>query len=240
MSKTIQPPVSNSSPAVERKSESTSPVDLTEEVLITLRRAIVSGAFAAGDRLPEAATAAQLGVSRVPVREAMLQLEREGLLRFDSRGGALVRELSAGDFEEIFSLRLHLEPLAAELACRHLSELEADLLEANIARTRRASRLLEVTLLDVEFHDIIMRASRHSRLLQCWQGLKPQLEIWLHRMHRHFEAATRRTRETTVREHARLLDALRSGNPDEAAARMKKHTAGWRDQLNQLSSGGSR
>jgi len=213
----------------------TSSGDLTGEVLVRLRKAVISGAFAPGDRLPEAATAAQLGVSRVPVREAMLQLEREGLLLFDRRGSAFVRELAMEDFEEIFSLRLSLEPLGAGLACERLTELDVELLEANIALTARASRLLEVTLLDVEFHDLIMRASRHSRLLQCWHGLKPQLEVWLHRMHQHYETATRRTRETTVREHARLLGLLRAGRAKVVSAQMRKHTAGWRELLNNLS-----
>jgi DNA-binding GntR family transcriptional regulator len=214
-------------PPVERRA-------LTDDVLSTLRKAILAGAFAPGDHIPEARTATQLGVSRVPVREAMLQLEREGLLAFDRRGAALVRELTAGDLEEIFSLRLALEPMGAELACRRLTREDANLLESNIARTRAAGRLLEVTLLDVEFHDLVMQTARHSRLLQCWLGLKPQLEVWLHRMHRQYEAATRHTRETTVREHLELLATLRSGNPGRAAARMRKHTEGWRDQLSRL------
>lgn len=208
---------------------------LTDDVVTTLRKAILSGAFAPGDRLPEAATAAQLHVSRVPVREAMLQLEREGLLTFDQRGSASVRKLTTQDFEEIFSLRLTLEPLAAELACLNRSELDLELLEANVARTRKATRLLEVTLLDVEFHDLIMRASRHSRLLRCWQDLKPQLEVWLHRMHQHYETETRRTRETTVREHNHLLALLRARKATAAADRMRQHTAGWREHLNKLS-----
>lgn len=213
---------------------------LTDDVLSTLRKAILAGAFAPGDHIPEARTAAQLGVSRVPVREAMLQLEREGLLTFDRRGAALVRELTPGDFEEIFSLRLALEPLGAELACRRFTEADANLFESNVSCTRAASRLLEVTLLDVEFHDLIMRTARHSRLLQCWLSLKPQLEVWLHRMHQQYEAATKRTRETTVREHLELLTTLRSGNPGRAAARMRKHTEGWRDQLSKLTESANR
>jgi DNA-binding GntR family transcriptional regulator len=213
---------------------------LTDDVLSTLRKAILAGAFAPGDHIPEARTATQLGVSRVPVREAMLQLEREGLLTFDRRGAALVRELTPGDFEEIFSLRLALEPMGAELACRRLTNADVGLFESNLARTRTAKRLLEVTLLDVEFHDLVMRTALHSRLLQCWLSLKPQLEVWLHRMHQQYEAATRRTRETTVREHLELLAMLRSGNPARAAARMRKHTEGWRDQLSKLTESANR
>src|SRR3954467_8737144 len=58
---------------------------LTDEVLTTLRKAIIAGAFGPGDHVPEARMAEQLGVSRVPVREAMMALEREGLLMFDER-----------------------------------------------------------------------------------------------------------------------------------------------------------
>jgi DNA-binding GntR family transcriptional regulator len=70
-----------------------------------LRKAILSGAFAGGDHLVESRLAAQLGVSRAPVREAMFQLEREGLLQFDEGGAALVKELKRADMEEIFALR---------------------------------------------------------------------------------------------------------------------------------------
>ena len=63
------------------------------------------------------ALAQQLGVSRAPVREAMMQLEREGLLTFDKRGAAFVKEFTADDLEEIYSLRLTLETMAARLAC---------------------------------------------------------------------------------------------------------------------------
>jgi DNA-binding GntR family transcriptional regulator len=213
---------------------------LTDDVLSNLRKAILAGAFAPGEHIPEARTAVRLGVSRVPVREAMLQLEREGLLTFDHRGAARVRKLTEDDLEEIFSLRLALEPMGAGLACRRLDETDAHLFELNIARTQAARRLLEVTLLDVEFHDLVIRTARHTRLQQCWSGLKPQLEAWLHRLHRDYETATRATRETTVREHLELLTVLRAGHPEYAAARMRKHTEGWREQLSKLTASANR
>ncbi len=204
---------------------------LTDTVLEKLRKGILSGAYAPGDRLPESRTAMQLGVSRVPVREAMLQLEREGLLRFDARGGAVVRELTTEDFEEIFSLRLVLEPMAAALACRRARPEDFEAMRANLAAMRSVTRLLDLTLLDVEFHDLIMRASRHSRLLQSWRGLKPQLEVWLHRMHRQIDAPEGRVREVTVQGHEDLLQSLIQGDPAEASERIRRHTEGWREQL---------
>src|SRR3954469_5815073 len=121
---------------------------LTDQVLTTLRKAIVSGAFTPGDHVPETRMAEQLGVSRVPVREAMMTLEREGLLEFDERGAARVRNFTAADFEEVFSMRIALEPMAARLACRRLQSGDVSALTENIKRMRKTSSLLEMTLLD--------------------------------------------------------------------------------------------
>jgi DNA-binding GntR family transcriptional regulator len=116
-----------------------------DEVLETLRKSIITGAFAPGDHLAEGALAEQLGVSRAPVREAMMQLEREGLLAFDKRGAARVKAFTDDDFDEIFGLRLELETMAARLACRNFSDWDEQRLAENIERTRGASRLLELT-----------------------------------------------------------------------------------------------
>ena len=75
-----------------------------DDVLDTLRKSIIAGAFASGDHIAEGTLAQQLGVSRAPVREAMMQLEREGLLVFNKRGAALVKEFTTEDLDEIFSL----------------------------------------------------------------------------------------------------------------------------------------
>lgn len=201
-----------------------------DDVLETLRKAIIAGAFAPGDHLAEGALAEQLGVSRAPVREAMMELEREGLLAFDKRGAARVQTFTEDDFQEIFSLRLELETMAARLACRNLSASDEQLLAANIQRTREASRLLELTLLDVEFHDLVVRAARHSRLATCWATLRHQLEYWLARMQSRLAAPVLKTREATVRNHQGLLTALRSGHEARAVKAVREHIEGWRRQ----------
>lgn len=198
-----------------------------DNVLDTLRKAIIAGAFAPGDHLAEGSLAQQLGTSRAPVREAMVELEREGLLIFNQRGAALVKAFSDEDLQEIFSLRLTLETMGARFASRHLRESDARRLEENIARTRSARRLLELTLLDVEFHDEIMQAARHTRLYCCWDHLRHQIEVWLARMHSESEAPTEETREATVRCHLEILAALRSGEEETAAGAMHHHIKGW-------------
>jgi DNA-binding GntR family transcriptional regulator len=201
-----------------------------DDVLDTLRKSIIAGAFAPGDHIAEGSLAQQFGVSRAPVREAMIQLEREGLLVFDKRGAARVKAFTEDDFEEIFSLRLELEIMAARLACRNFSATDEQRLARNIERTRSASRLLELTLLDVEFHDLVVQAARHSRLAMCWATLRHQLEFWLARMQSRLAAPVRKTREATVRNHQGLLAALRSGNEARAVKAFREHIEGWRRQ----------
>jgi DNA-binding GntR family transcriptional regulator len=207
---------------------------VTEEVLATVRKAILSGAFAGGDHLVESRLAVQLGVSRAPVREAMFQLEREGLLQFDEGGAALVRKLTRLDMEEIFALRSALEVMAARLACKRLDEKTIAALKENIRRTDADQPLLDLTLLDVEFHDLMIDAAGNSRLQAAWRNLRPQLQLWLARLHGRHEAATRQTRTITARAHRDLLKDLLSGDPDRAETLIKKHLDGWRKYLDSL------
>ena len=174
--------------------------------------------------------AAQLGVSRVPVREAMMALEREGLLVFDSRGAARVRDFTPEDFEEIFTLRLALEPMAARRACWKLQPSDVTALEENIGRMRDTLCLLEVTLLDVEFHDLVVQAARHSRLHASWANLRSQLRVWLARLHRHQGSLTE-TRGNSVSGHLEVLRALQSGDAESSAGLMHEHLVSWRERM---------
>jgi DNA-binding GntR family transcriptional regulator len=159
-----------------------------------------------------------------------MQLEREGLLVFDKRGAARVKVFTEDEFEEIFSLRLALETMAVRLACGNLAAAHEVRIADNISRTRGASRLLELTLLDIEFHDLIVQAAKHSRLQTCWATLRHQLEFWLARMHSRVQAPVTKTRDATVRNHQKLLAAIRSGNEARAVKAMREHIEGWRRQ----------
>ena len=174
--------------------------------------------------------AEQLGVSRVPVREAMMTLEREGLLEFDERGAARVRNFTAADFEEIFTMRLALEPMAARLACRRLQSVDVAALTENIKRMRKTSSPLEVTLLDVDFHDLIMQSARHSLLSVCWGNLGSLLRVWLARLHRR-EEGPKETKQLTVRGHVQIVKILQSGDGDAAAEAMRQHLVSWRERM---------
>lgn len=195
-----------------------------------LRSEILNGTSAPGALLAESAVARRLGVSRVPVREALFALEREGLVEFSPTGRAFVKELTPQDFEELYVLRLALEPLASRLAA---SALKADmaLLEDNLAATRRARSVQEVTLLDLEFHQIILEASGNARLVKLWRSLRGELELWLGRLHRSHQLQTRETLQETVEAHQSIIAGFKTQSPAVCERLMREHILGWREWL---------
>jgi DNA-binding GntR family transcriptional regulator len=195
-----------------------------------LRSRIIDGVLEPGALLAESAAARELGVSRVPVREALFALEREGLVEFSATGRAYVKDLSPHDFEELYVLRLALEPVAARLAAAALRE-DASQLEANIKATGKAPTLLVVTNLDLEFHEIILEATGNARLLKLWRSLRSELELWLGRLHRSKQLQTHGTREETVSTHRDLLECFRTQSPAVCERKMREHVLGWREWL---------
>ena len=202
----------------------------SDHALATLRSRILEGDLPPGALLAEAAAAQELGVSRVPVREALFALEREGLVEFSGTGRAYVKELSPHDFEELYALRLTLEPVAARLAAPALQR-DPSSLEANLEATGRASALIQVTQLDLDFHEIILEASGNGRLLKLWRSMRHELALWLGRLHRSKQLQTRGTRVETVASHERLVTAFKTKSPAECERLMGQHILGWREWL---------
>lgn len=195
-----------------------------------LRQEILDGKISPGHLLAESAVAQRLGVSRVPVREALFTLEREGLVEFSDTGRAYVKDLTPHDFEELYVLRLALEPVAARLAAPALRE-DFLRLEKNIKTTSKATTLLQVTQLDLDFHEIILEASGNARLLKLWHSLRSELELWLGRLHRSKQIQTRGTREETVSSHRELLECFRKESSAVCERKMREHILGWREWL---------
>ena len=202
----------------------------SDSATATLRRQILSGKASAGDLLAESAVARRLGVSRVPVREALFNLEREGLVEFSGTGRAYVKDLTPQDFEELFVVRLALEPLAARLATPFLRKDPSRLLD-NLAATRRARSVHEVTRLDLEFHELILAASGNARLLKLWRSMRGQLELWLSRLHHSHQMQTRETQRETLEAHEAILACFQTQPPSDCERLMRQHIFGWREWL---------
>jgi DNA-binding GntR family transcriptional regulator len=202
----------------------------SDESVRRLRSDIIDGALAPGTLLAEASVARRLGVSRVPVREALFTLEQEGLVEFGATGRAFVKALTPRDFEELFVLRLTLEPAAARLAATKFKVDVSDL-EKNLADTVRAKSVPAVTRLDLEFHDIILVASGNARLLKLWRSLRGELELWLGRLHRTHQLQTKETLGQTVEAHRAIIDCYQSQSPASCERFMREHIQGWREWL---------
>ena len=208
---------------------------LAGETRERLRKAILGGELPGGTPLPEAATAERLGVSRVPVREALTELEREGLVVFAATGRASVRRFERDDFLEILTLRAALQSLAAREAARRGGPDDLRRLESLVERTGEAGDLAEVSALDSAFHDEVVALARHARLARAWADLRPQMELWLARLHRKREGLRRDVRDVTFRAHREFLKVLARRRPDEAARWMDEHCLSWIDSMPDLS-----
>ncbi len=195
-----------------------------------LRSRIIDGILEPGALLAEAAAARELGVSRVPVREALFALERDGLVSFSESGRAYVKELSPHDFEELYALRLALEPMGAELASPRL-RTDLSVLERNVEATRKAKTIRDVTRLDLDFHELILEASDNSRLLKLWRSLRGELELWLGQLHRMHQSNSLDTREGTAGAHEQIIHCFRNAKPQACERLVRQHIQGWREWM---------
>jgi len=192
---------------------------LSEHIASSLRDAIIGGQIRPGQRLAEAQIASGLKVSRAPVRNALASLEQEGLVSRVTNRGTTVVHLSGRDIEEITSLRLLLEVLAvrrviAQGAGEHWAKLMA-----NVQETEKAFTPELLATLDLEFHELLVRAADHGRLLNSWLGLRSQIRLLMMRRNLTDPAAP----GATVRGHKELLGAIRERNEDRAVQLVEKH-----------------
>jgi DNA-binding GntR family transcriptional regulator len=197
-------------------------------VLSELRRRIIHGDFPPGKLLPESHCAALLAVSRVPVREAIMALEKEGLVVRDARGRVVVRTFTVRDYHEIVSLRLELEGMAARLAAAHRTDAEVEALELNIEAFSQADSAEALAQTDVEFHRMILNASGHRWLLHAWGTICSPYQWLLTRNFRSYiEATSLEKSKVSALDHSRILEAIRARKGEEAELLMHQHISRW-------------
>ena len=203
---------------------------LADHVADKLRRAIITGEIAEGAMVGEVQLATQLGVSRVPVREALIELEHDGILLFDKRGRAWVKHFTKADYAEVISLRLTLESMSVRLAAEHITADDIAALQANILAMSEETDAIEFSRLDMEFHDLIMRAANHQRLYACWETMRSQFTVLLAREQKTFpEASMEAARTSTTNVHKSILSALKRHDADKAERTMQRHISSWRE-----------
>ena len=209
-------PQAKPSPRVPRNNRATA-------VHLRLRKEIVSGYFPQGSALAEPVLAEHFHTSRAPVREALIALEREGLVTFEKTGRTRVRTIAAKDLREIMEARAALESMAASLANRNWTDADTEFVARNIEAQTKASSLAELSRLDIDLHHRVMLRSGNARLLQLWEPLRWQYEAYLVEIFKRQSTGDYRPETETVLAHRKLLQALSSGTPAEAAQVMMDH-----------------
>lgn len=200
---------------------------LAEEVANRVRAAIISGEIPEGSPVSENKLAERLQVSRVPVREALAELEHDGIVQFDHRGRCQVREFTLHDIEELVSLRLNLEVMSARLAAKHRSESDLTQLKRNVAALKKEKDVTDMSRLDVEFHDLIMQAAAHHRLSVCWRTIRTQFEVLLAKAHRWQKSQRIPVSDHALRGHLPIMQAIIDGDAPQAGKAMLHHVREW-------------
>jgi len=180
--------------------------------------AIADGRLEPGGRYSVAQLAEQLGISRTPVREALLVLEREGRVRFERNRGVRVLETTATDVAEVFELRLLLEVPAAAKAC---GAVDVDALQAELDAMGERSRAGDEPGFmdhDERFHELILLAAGNRRLAAIVGGLRDTV-----RGRGASTVGRSRSPDEIQAEHGAILDALRSQDQERAGAAMRYH-----------------
>jgi DNA-binding GntR family transcriptional regulator len=192
---------------------------LAELAYRAIRESIISGEFQPGEQLVEARLAEHLGISRVPIREALRRLAEEYLVVERPRFGVFVRGFTASDFVDIYNLRLSLETMAVRLIIRRRSPTEN--LERLVEQLRQAADdgdVDEVVEVELRFHEELCAAAGNEYLNQVFASLKGVIRIALSLD----DAAYGDLREVAA-EHVPLLQSIRSGTEERAVAAIQSH-----------------
>ncbi len=212
---------------------------LADHTSDALRTLIASGELRGGQRLIETEIAAQLGVSRGPVRDAFKQLREEGLLADFPRRGTYVVSLTADDARDLLDLRAGLEARAARLFIERASaEALADVAAAAaaLAEAARGGEPTAISDADYAFHEAVCRGSGSRRLLAVFVRHATELRVLLH-------SDTERLYERGIdvgAQHNDLKELLRSGPKENAEAAFRMHVEDTRDRLVEILDGQGR
>ncbi|MCS7056032.1 MAG: GntR family transcriptional regulator [Thermoflexales bacterium] len=190
----------------------------SEWIAAALRQAILEGEYKSGQPLPQDEVAARFGVSKIPAREALLQLKAEGLVTFYPNRGAVVSELSADEVDEIYAMRVALETLALRRALPNMTRADFVRLDGLITIMDDERDALKWSALNWEFHAALYRPCGMPRLLDVIRTLHGNVQryvvIYLTSVDYHAEAQ---------RQHRVILRACRRGDADAAADQLAKH-----------------
>ncbi|MFZ5909682.1 MAG: GntR family transcriptional regulator [Chloroflexota bacterium] len=196
-------------------------------VFDALCKSIVEGELKPGQPLREVEFAKALGVSRTPLREALVKLEQHHLVRRHPNGSYFVNEWDKKSLRELASLRSALEGLAISLAIENINQEDYVHLETLVDSMDKLVKLKnydKLILLDIQFHNYIWSRSGHRLLQETLEQINPQI--------RYFMMITKRGDEQSYpMTHRRLIDVLKQGDANMAKKAIQEHILETAEQL---------
>lgn len=187
------------------------------QLLALLRGRVIRGDLAPGQKLSEAGLAAELGISRQPVREAFIRLAEEGLLEIWPQRGTVVPRISVKGVQDARFVREAIEADVIRLAAEGLPEAALDVLDGLIAAQRKAREIDAFMMLDDQFHRALAEAVGRGFAWSVVAGLKAQLDRVRYLTIRQFP------RDSIIADHARIVKALRRRDAKKADRAIRRH-----------------
>ena len=202
---------------------------LKENVTIILRKSIIDGTIAAGEVLNQAQIAERLGISRGPIREALGQLEQEGLIRNVPYKGVVVTPLSPTYVRELYDLRSAMEVFALRAGMARNDPHDVAALECTVEAMRESVKRgdpMELARLDLRFHSAIIQMARNSFLERSWTPMMIGVQRCLQSRHRIYA-----TLDEIVGSHPEVLAAIVRRDVEQACSLLHRHIIDAGDQL---------
>jgi DNA-binding GntR family transcriptional regulator len=202
---------------------------LTSVIYDQLEDMILTGRLKPGERINESKLAAQLEVSRAPIREACRQLEKHGMVQIIARRGTFVANIAVSEVKELYDIRASLDALAAENAAvlrtpEDLDELSNIL--KNMQEAIEADDAKKYFAANIAFHRTIVRISGNRNLESLIEGIYNKASLC-----RKTNLSPSERMSVSYRQHKYIFKAIEAGNPMEASTQMKHHVIEARDAL---------
>lgn len=204
---------------------------LHEQTYQALRASILSGDLLPGERLVETQLAQRLQVSRTPIREAIRQLQKDGLIASDGAGGLHVTTISTADAAQLYDCRLALEQLSVSGACLHASTTQIEQLEAFVIQAEQLTqtsnlKVMELLDLDYGFHRLIAESSGNRWLTALLDQVFDKMMLLRVQTTRHNPGVL----EIRI-EHRQIFEALAQRRTEQAIEAIQSHLLSSKDRV---------